>query len=222
MADKITNAASERRKRFLESKKQSGGSAETLIERQKKLPWRLYFDDTGTIQCFTNQSDFQPNKEWLTYDFTQEQLEILKEKDHRKYMVVIDPKVDNLYHIQLRPLEDIYVPTSDDFLMEVESGRADAEYQILCQIKNNSLIVSMHDDIKKEYADVYPISATRNGARILRFYITEPQDPHVMYEYKTVSLADLLTNESVARKLGDDLAHCSIYTNKIFDKYLRT
>jgi hypothetical protein len=76
--------------------------------------------------------------------------------------------------------------------------------------------------MKKEYADVFPISATRNGFRILRFYITRLQDPHIMYEYKSVSLADLLTSECVFRELGDNLEHCSIYTNKIFDKYVRT
>lgn len=222
MQDNVSDTASERRRRFLEAKQQSGGSAETLIEKQKNLPWRLYFDSAGSIQCFTNQPDFQANAEWLTHDFTQDQLEILKDKEPRKYMVVIDPKVENLYHIQLRPLEDAYIPTSNDFLVEVELGNKNTEYEILCEIKNNSLVVSMHADVKHEYENIYPISATRNGARILRFYITEPQDPHVMYEYKTVSLADLLTNEVVLRELGDDLENCSIYTNKIFDKYLRT
>lgn len=221
MSDNITDAAAERRRKFLEAKEQSGGSAEQLIESQKNLPWTLYFDSAGNIQCFTNQPEFVPNSDWLTHDFTQDQLEILKDKDHRKYMVVIDPKVENLYHIQLRPLDDVYIPSSRDFLTEVEYSDADSDYEIRCKIKDKQLIVSLHTDIKAEYADIYPISATRNGARILRFYVTEPHDPHVMYEYKTVSLADLLTHESVVRELGDDLEHCSLYTNKIFDKYQR-
>lgn len=218
--NQINSAAEARRKRFLEAKKASGGNAEDLIECQKKRPWRLFFDADGTIHCFTQEENFTPSANWLTHDFQQDQLEILIDKDLRKYMVCADPKVDNLYSIQLRPLEDVYLPSSKDFLTEV-TAEHQKDYEISCEIRGKDLIVTMSDAVKKEYENIYPVSATRNGARILRFYITEPQDPHVMYEYKSISLADLITSKEIIRELGADLSEHSIYTNRVFDRYMR-
>lgn len=216
----ITDAAEARRQRFLEGKKESGGSAEKLMEKLESRPWRLYFDDSGVIQCFTQDPDIKPNNDWKTHNFSQDQLGILKNKDIRKYHVVVDPKIENVYSIELKPLETVKLPTVDDFLYEVTAGDQ-SQAEIICSIQKDSLILRIGDDAKAEYADIYPVSATRNGYRILRFYITKAQDPHIMYEYKNVGLADLLIETEVKIQLGMDLEHCSIYTNKIFDKYVR-
>lgn len=215
------NLAQQRRERFLANKQKAGGDANGLIEEYKSRPWKLFFDDQGVIQCFTQDTNHQVDADWKTHDFSQDQLEILKDKDLRKYMVFADPKVDNLYSIQLRPLEDVYLPTTADFLSEVEYKPENQHWEVSCCINKDILTVQLNDSVKQEYKDVYPISATRNGARILRFYITAHKDPHIMYEYKNVSLSELLTEHSVSYNLGDNLEHCSIYTNKVFDNYIR-
>lgn len=217
----ISNAAEARRKRFIESKNQSGGSADQLMDTLENRPWRVFFDDEGIIQCFTQDGSIDARPDWNTFDFAQDQLDILKKKDIRKYHVIPDPKVENIFSIELRPLQSVKLPSTSDFLYEVTED-LDSDYEIKCSIKKDKLMVCISDATKQEYADVYPVSATRNGYRILRFYITKPQDPHVMYEYKHVSLSDLLIQDEIYLQLGMDLEHCSIYTNKIFDKYLRT
>ena len=216
----ISSAAEARRKRFMKSKDQSGGSAEQLMKNLKSRPWRLFFDDDGIIQCFTQDPTIEPNADWKTHDFSQDQLEILIDNDIRKYHVVNDQKVDNVYSIELKPLQSVKLPDVDDFLSEVTDEHS-KDYEVKCSIVKDQLTVTLSDAVKEDYSDVYPVSATRNGYRILRFYITRQHDPHVMYEYKHVSISDLLINESVTMKLGMNLEHCSIYTNKIFDKYLR-
>lgn len=221
MSDKNLSAAELRRQRFLEEKEKSGGSAVKLIAQVKNRPWRLFFDEDGEIQCFTQDTDPEILDTWKTHDFSQDQLKILHEKDLRKYRVKIDARVDNLYSIELKPIEDVHKPSTGDFMYEVVSSNDTEDFEIACWIVENQLYVQMHANVKLEYKDIYPVSATRNGFRMLRFYVTAPQDPHIMYEYKTVSIADLLTAPVVKRELGDNLEHCSIYTNKIFDKYSR-
>ena len=76
--------------------------------------------------------------------------------------------------------------------------------------------------VKQEvYKDVYPISATVNGQRLLKFFLTAEHDPHVMFHYEIISLAELITEKKVVRQLPGDLRHCSVYTVKLFDKYQR-
>jgi hypothetical protein len=220
MSDSQLSAAEQRRQRFLQEKANSGGSVSKLIAQVQNRPWILFFDEQGEIQCFTQDADTQILDTWKTHEFSQDQLEILKEKELRKYRVRIDPKVDNLYSIELKPIEDVHKPSTEDFMYEVVAS-SDEDYEIACWIEKNHLYVQMNPSVKAEYKDIYPVSATRNGFRMLRFYITAAQDPHIMYEYKSVSIADLLTSQQVKRELGDNLEQCSIYTNKIFDRYVR-
>ena len=196
--NQISKQALARKKRFVEAKEKAGG-AEAL---SKSTPiYRVYFDDEGNITCFTAE-DIKPNPNWETYDFDQDQLKILvgKEKTINKYRVKKDPNVDNLYSIELRPIENNVIDTNADFLFNVEFSDTK-----ICDIKikltEKHIRVFMNPEIKKEYADVYPINATRNGVRLCKFYITANDDTHVLFYYTTISLAELLTDDYAQRQL---------------------
>jgi hypothetical protein len=217
----ITSAAEKRRQKFMSRKQESGGSADALMKELKTRPWKLYFSSEGTIECLTQNEVEDVAPDWHTYDFPQEDLENLIDKDLRRYQVVQDTKDKNIFHVELKPIDTVKILSNDQFLQEVEFGDTE-DFDIKCNIKGKKLTVEMSQRIKDEYEGVYPVSATRNGYRILRFYITKPGDPHIMYEYKNTGIADLLINDKVEFDLGIDLEHCGLYTNKIFDKYLRT
>jgi len=216
----MANSAEERKKRFLENK-QSAGGAQALIDNQKYKPYRVYFNDKGDIMCFSKDENQEISEDWHTHDFSQDQLQILKEKDLTRFIVKKDPKVDNLYSIELRPIETVYVSADEDFLYEVKPSD-EKKYDVTATITETHLVVSLHKTVKKSYKGVYPISATINGSRLLKFYVTAKNDPHEMYHYSVISLADLLSKDQVEIELDDDLREYSIFTNKLFDTYIRT
>ena len=218
----VTDAAQERRKRFLAEKEKAGG-AENLIQAQKEREWKLYFDKSGEIVCLTQNKDMSIQEGWQTFNFSQEQLTILtsNQSDTHKYRVNIDPAVDNLYSIELKSINTIYTEAEKDFLNEIDYGKS-TSFDIKCSVNVDELVVSLSNKSKEVYKDVYPISATIKGQRLLKFFLTAEHDPHTMFHYEIISLAELITEKKVTRKLLGDLRHCSVYTVKLFDKYQRS
>jgi hypothetical protein len=218
----VSNAALERRKRFLAEKEKAGG-AENLIQAQKDKEWKLYFDKSGEIVCLTQNADTHIQEGWQTFNFSQEQLTILtsNQTESHKYRVNIDPKVDNLYSIELKSINTIYTEAEKDFLNEIDYGKS-TSFDIKCSVNVDELVVSLSNKSKEVYKDVYPISATIKGQRLLKFFLTAEHDPHTMFHYEIISLAELITEKKVTRKLLGDLRHCSVYTVKLFDKYQRS
>ena len=57
---------------------------------------------------------------------------------------------------------------------------------------------------------------------IFLFYFTSLRDPHFLVHNINVSLEDLLTKVKVETKVPPKMNQCSVYTLKLFDKYVRT
>ena len=217
----ISQAALDRKKRFLAEKEKLGG-AENLIEAQKEKEWIVYFNEFGDIVCLT-QTEVDVKDNWQTYDFSQEQLKILidNKDDLAKYRINVDPKVDNLYSIQLKEINSVYTESEREFLNEIEYGKS-TKWDIKVAVNSGELVVTLSNKNKEIYKDVYPISATVQGQRLLKFFLTAEHAPHIMFHYEIISLAELITEKKVVRKLQADLRHCSVYTIKLFDSYQRT
>lgn len=217
----VSNAALERKKRFLADKEKAGG-IDKLIIAQTEGNWKIYFNKSGDIVCLT-QNAVDVKEEWSTYEFSQDQLAILVDNkdDLAKYRINVDPTVDNLYSIQLKEINSIYTESEKDFLSEIDYGKS-TSFDIKVAVNSADLVVTLSNKSKEVYKDVYPISATVNGQRLLKFFLTAEHDPHVMFHYEIISLAELITEKKVVRQLPGDLRHCSVYTVKLFDKYQRT
>jgi len=213
----VSKQAKDRKKRFLENKTAAGGIS-ALIDNSILRPWRVYFNQEGEIMCFTKEEGMAIQPDWLTHDFTPEQIQVLKEKDLSKFLVKKDPDVDNRYTIEIKPIETVYINADDDFLYKIPEKKL---YDIQVKITVSTMVIKLSKKIKKKYKDVYPISATVNGSRLLKFYITAKDDPHDMYHYSIVSLADLLSKEEVIIELEHDMRDYDVFTNKLFDVYAR-
>lgn len=213
----VSKEAQERKKRFLANKNAAGGIT-ALIDNTKFKPWRVYFDTEGEIMCFTKEESIDIQPDWLTHDFSPEQIQVLKEKDLSKFRIKKDPDVDNKYSIEIKPIETVYISADDDFLYKIPEKKL---YDVQVKITVSTMVIKLSKKIKKKYKDVYPISATVNGSRLLKFYITAKDDPHDMYHYSIVSLADLLTKEEVIIELEHDMREYDVFTNKLFDSYAR-
>jgi hypothetical protein len=208
----------ERKKRFLEAREEAGGF-DNLINNLKNRPYRVYFTEDGEIVCFT-QEEVSANDDWLTYEFSQDQLEILKERGTSNYRVVKDPMVDNVYTIEIKT--QAYTETFvDEFLIEIAEEHANSHADIYCKVNKNQLIIWMDDNTKKLYAGIDPVSATMKGKRILCIYITAKNDPYCLFQQHFVSICDLLKNQHIVLTNNSDFSDHSLYTRKVFDNYLR-
>jgi hypothetical protein len=211
-----------RRQRFLAAKEAAGGTAGALIRANLKKPATVYFDDAGSILCVTTDTDTEVLPHWTNkHEFTQEQVEILKGKNHNLFYVKQDPLVDNLYSIESRSVESQYVAAEEEFLTLVSKAKA-SNYDIKCKLTATALVVTAHKNLIKKYADVEPSNMVARGKKILKFYITADNDPHFMLKTINISLANLITSEEIVINTNSDYSQCSIYTTKVFDKYVRT
>jgi len=220
MSEQISEAALARKKAFQEAK-QEAGNAETLQFLQKNKPWTVYFNDEGDVVCFSNNENQEIDPDWITHDFTQEQLGILHGKDLTKYRVRKEETVENVYVIELKPIETVYVSAKEDFLYEVETSSA-RKWDLKLEVHKDDVVVKLGKAVLESYADVYPISATIKGQRLIKIFITAPDDPHVMFHYQVIALADLLSNKGEVKfDVDHDFREYGFYTNKLFDVYVK-
>ena len=214
----ISEQAKQRKKKFLELKKQAGSFTKLRTDARKKQ-YRVYFDKNGDIITFTD-SEIQTEDHWKTYDFKQEELQILIGKNINRYRVVKDPKVANMYYIEPRQNEAPEVDVNKNFLFCVSDKTNTKNPEIICKLKGKTVTVTMTDYAKTPYTEIEPSLARKKNKSMLQFYITAPNDPHMMFREFDISLKELLTNESVEYTLDATFDDCSLYTVAIFDRYL--
>jgi len=212
--------ALEKKKKFAELKEKAGSAR--AVQRDKLLsPYRLYFDKEGNIISLTKESNtININDAWLTHDFEQDQIQILKGKNLARYIVVQDPNVDGVYSIELKNLDQKVINVDNSFLYHLEKSNNDSEnFEILCTMSPKNLVVQLTNTVKEEYREVDAAKAKRKNQKVLYFYITAPNDPHVLFQEIEIQLKELLINNEVNIELQKNVSGCSLYTKKIFDKY---
>jgi len=216
MSDQISEQALARKKRFLEEKGDAGGFTE-LVEKNEHRELFLYFDERGDIMSLSKDKPDEVNPLWLTYEFDQHELAMLKDKDVNQFWVVTDSK--GASKIQLRPQSTVYAAMDTDNMIKVEFGDEDADMYI--SIKPDSATVKLSPEVKASYEGVYPIQATIKGKRIFKLFLTDPENQNIIFDTITVSMVELLTEEVIVKDIIADLRHCTVYTTPLFDKYLR-
>ena len=212
--------AEERRQRFLANKEKFEGNYYAMQKAEYEKDHTVYFLDDGTITCVTKEQ-IEPKKEWKSYTFTKEQITILDGKNLDLYRVSANPDDENTYHIELRPIESLYVRNEDAFVQLIEYDKS-RSYNIKVEFKNKNFIVTASAKTKKKYKGKDLKSITAKGHKDLIFYFTSVNDPHFMIFFIKISLQELIENGSVKTETPKDLDRCSVYTLQIFDKYVRT
>lgn len=216
MSEEISEQALARKQRFLEAKGDAGGFEE-LVEKQDNREYYLYFDERGDIMSLCKDRPDEVNPLWLTYNFDQHDLAMLKDKDVNQFWVVTDSK--GVSKVQLRPQATVYAQMDADSLVLVEFGEGDADLKV--SIKEDHATIKVSNEVKASYEGVYPIQATVKGKRIFKLFLTDPKNQNIIYDTLTVSMVELLTEEEITKDIIADLRHCHVYTAPLFDKYLR-
>ena len=213
----VSKEAEERRLRFQAAKEAAGGLAGLIRQELAKQP-KVYFLSDGTIVSVSKE-DMDLKEGWQVKEFSNEQVEILENNNWNLFYVKTDPLVDNLYSIESRPLESVVVSTENNSLLLIDTSSAD--YECMCKLTKTVFTVTLSKSTIEKYSSIDPISATVNGQKVLKFYFTAPNNPHIMIHSEYISLKRLLEN-TVTVNTATDLTQTSIYTVKAFDKYVRT
>jgi len=212
--------AEKRRKRFLANKEKHDGNYYAMQKAEYEKDHTVYFLEDGSITCITKE-EIKPKKEWKSYVFSKEQITILDGKNLTNYRVAQNPDDENVYHIELTPIESLYVRSEDTFVQLIEYDKSKS-YNIKVGFKNDKFVVTASAKTRKKYDGKSLSSMSAKGHKELVFYFTSVNDPHFMIFIVKVKLKDLIKEGTVVTDTPKDLDRCSVYTLEIFDKYVRT
>lgn len=215
----VSKEAEERRLRFLAAKEAAGGSFAGLMKQELAKKPKVYFLEDGTIVSVSKES-IETKEGWLCKEFDDEQVQILEDKNWNMFYVKKDPLVDNLYSIESRPLESTVISTENNSLIHVDYS--DKIGECSCTLTKSKFIIELSKSALDKYQEIDPSAATANGQKVLKFYFTAPNDPHVMLHSEYVSLRQLISQTKISISLNTNLTDCSIYTVKAFASYTRT
>lgn len=214
----VTKVADARRKAFLESKEKFG-NIEQMTKAFHTSKYTVWFDENGDIKCCSKEPNEVFDKKFKSAKFTDEEVAIFKNSNWGLYRVRTDDKVDTVHYIELRPIDDI-ITKQDDFLSEIEKGSVRGA-DIKVKVAGKKFTVALCPKVIKEYKDVDPDTAVIRGQTTLKFYFTTYKEPSFLEYNFNVSFRKLLTDKTVDVTLPYEMNQSSIYTVKLFDKYVR-
>ena len=210
--------AEKRRRRFVKEKNKYD-DLNDLIKTNIEADVNVYFNENGDILQIGNIERKKSKSEKMIV-MKREQTDILNGKNWNLYKIAQDPIVDTVFRIELRPTEDLFVKSEEDFLQKVEQSNSKS-YDVSISIEEYNVKVSLSKKAKKIFADQNPLNVSIKGSKVLKFYFTAENDPHYMIHGINVFLKDLITEDVVTIKVPLELIQCDVYTYKLFDKYVR-
>ena len=214
----LKQTAEARRRRFLKLKKEHG-DIEQMTKAFHKSNYTVWFDEDGDIKSCSKEPNKTFDKKFKSAEFTDDEVAIFKESNWGMYRVRTDDKVDTVHYIELRPIDEI-ITKQEDFLSEIESGTKKGA-DIILNVNEKIFTVTLGPKVKKAYKDVDPDTAVVRGQNTLKFYFTTYKEPSFLEYNFNVSFNKLLKEGEVAVQLPYKMDQSSIYTVKLFDKYVR-
>jgi len=172
------------------------GSLNQVLEKTSEYTYLVY-DEYGDISY---KSTEEP-----TFELQDKKVAKLKTVDCK----IIDEDEHEVCHIKLKTYDVSKINSSKDFLTEVTSSTANV-WDIKLKLYKSNLTITKNSKIKEK---------VNNN---LKFYITEYKDPHFVLE-KFFIEGNKLQDEGTVKlpHTLKDIANVSIYTSKIYDKYVR-
>lgn len=209
---KISKKALERSSRFRDFKQDQGIDAvifDTLFPDT-----RVYFNKQGEITCLTQDVNLKPDPDWLTYDFTAQEITLVSGGTGLSKFHVV--KVGRGYEIILSTLKPaIGIVQGNDLTLVKESVD---NPQISVCVRTDSIVVSASTEVVTELSK--DICAYTDN-KVLSFYVTLKDNPHYMVYNFYVPLRDLANKGNVKIPMEDNFSLNSIYTKPVFDSYGR-
>ena len=214
----VSEAALARKKRFTDAKAEHGGDVAGLQKHIESLDWNLWHEEDGTIISLSKEWNEQLAEKYETAKFSNEQVNILIDKNWNLYRIRTDKHNKHVKFIEVRPVVIDKISTENDFLFQVDKN-SKAKYDIKLSLSSKALTVTAHKTLIAKYKDTSLEDAIIQGRKYVPMYITTPCDPSFLFKSITISLEELLNKKKVVVDLDDDYRGCSVFTLKLFDNY---
>jgi hypothetical protein len=213
----VSDAALARKQRFMDAKKEHGGSA-GVINHIKTLKWNVWHDEDGSIISISKEDNLALSERYTLAQFDNEQADILIEKNWNLYRIRTDKINKHVKYIEVRPVEIEKVDSEQFFLYSVDQN-SKRMHDIKVSLSSKALTVTAHKTLIAKYKDTSLEDAIIQGRKYVPMYITTPCDPSFLFKSITISLEELLNKKKVVVDLDDDYRGCSVFTLKLFDNY---
>jgi len=189
--------------------KKEHGTLDKVLEKTSEYTYIVY-DEYGDISYRSTEippKDILKNKKTATLKTVD--CKILDESGKGIGQFCIEEDEHNICHIKLKTYELPTINANKDFLTEINNSTTDV-WDIKVKLYKSNLTVYKNKNIKEK---------VRNN---LKFYVTELKDPHFVLEKFFVE-GNKLHNDGTIKipHTIEDISKVSIYTTKIYDKYVR-
>ena len=222
----VSPEALARKQRFLDLKEQYDDIA-GIIEYTNKLTWYVWHDSFGNIVASSKGESLDLDEQYSKAEFSSEQVSIIKTivagKEYWNWHLykVISDKFDN--SVKFLVLKENTVTKLDEHnLILVENIKSkDNDYSIKIKVNKKKVVVSMHNNLLKEYSTVGADNAVIKNRTSFYLYFTSKNDPSFLFYKLQINIFDLVKTGSLERRAPIDLTEYSIYTLDLFDTYVR-
>jgi len=184
------------------------GSLNQVLEKTSQYTYLVY-DEYGDISYKSTEEPTFELQDKKVAKLKTVDCKIIDEKGKGIGQFIIDEDEHEVCHIKLKTYDVSKINSSKDFLTEVTSSTANV-WDIKLKLYKSNLTITKNSKIKEK---------VNNN---LKFYITEYKDPHFVLE-KFFIEGNKLQDEGTVKlpHTLKDIANVSIYTSKIYDKYVR-
>lgn len=203
----------DRKKRYLEIQAQMGDTVEDILAYKQSRPYRVFFNKNGVITYFGNDENPPVQTDWITHNFSQEQLKILRDNPVNNYII---KKHAVLKRYCIEPASRNFLSkNAPSFLEEIPELNSGMEVpDILCEVMPDRFTVSLSKEIRQE------LSNSDLTVKKLKFFITAKHDPHWLFDSVEIETAKLKTHKvSVKMDLSEHKKDFSVFTKRKFDTY---
>lgn len=185
--------------------KEKHGTLKDVQKATMSTSWFIYNSEGDILYKGIDKPDMRSYKGCKAVEIPKEEYSFIDEKKKAVAEFLIEEDDDEVIRIIPRPIEKPTLKSDRDFLYEIPES-FDTDYDVSITASNKWTV---------EVAEPSKIKTN------IYFYVTAPQDPHVLIEKVVAKASDLQTGvATIERKTS--VNEFSIYTHKLLDKYVRS
>ena len=183
------------------------------VQKQQTQTTFLVYDNEGEIfyKGHSKPQDMRKYKNKKLIELESSHVSFMSEDGRSMAQFIVEEDEHGTPLVTFRPIDKPTYDVDKEFLSEVEWSGDVAEpdvWDIKVNVQQTKFIVYLQS--KKKVKDNIVL------------YITALNDPHMLYKKLNINIKDLQENKVLEYKKDYNLNDFSIYTRKIYDKYVRS
>jgi len=189
--------------------KQEHGSLKE-VEKQRTSTTFLVYNNDGVIfyKSHERPEDMRKHKNKKLVEMETNAVSFMDEEGRSIAEFIVEENDDGVPYVTFKPVDKPTYDVEQEFLTEVTDYQEDDKWDIMINVQQSKFIVTLNSKKKVKENIV--------------LYITSPGDPHILYEKLNININNLQDLKIMEFKKDYNLNDFSIYTRKLYDKYVRS